>query len=238
VDQVKEVQRRREAGVRLDAAVSEVVTAPQVPAPSVYAELRRRHPHLLPHRLRKSTLLALSWALEDECCARAQRPWLFGAFQDERFLRQALPRWRDLARTARGAWALARSNEDVAPPAPGHPVAGDALVRVTLPDSAPMSREWALACVAPDFPAVLAAWELPGQEGTPDRDRLFESMWSLEAEAARDAGLVCARVVGDLGHDTSAALADLRSPTGARSHELRHAVGLFNRVVAYVDQLR
>jgi len=100
-----------------------------------------------------------------------------------------------------------------------------------------MSREWALVCVAPDFPAVLAAWELPGQDGTPDRDRLFESIWTLEADAARDAGLTCARVAEDLGHDTGEVLADLRGPTGAEAHDLRHAVGLFNRVVAYVDQL-
>jgi len=104
---VLDVLRHRDSGFALEAAVRLARTETRAPQ-SVFAELRRRHPHLLPHRLRKSTLLALSWALEDECCARAQRPWLFGAFQAERFLLQALPRWQDLARTARGAWAMAR----------------------------------------------------------------------------------------------------------------------------------
>ena len=36
------------------------------------------HPGLQPQRLRKSTLLAMSWAIEDECCARAERPMIFG----------------------------------------------------------------------------------------------------------------------------------------------------------------
>jgi predicted DNA-binding transcriptional regulator AlpA len=85
VDQVARVVRRRDAGVRLDVAVSEVTAAPHVPVPSVFATLRLAQPTLLPHRLRKSTLLALTWAIEDECCAAAQRPWLFGAFQHERF---------------------------------------------------------------------------------------------------------------------------------------------------------
>ena len=33
---------------------------------------------------------------------------------------------------------------------------------VQLPDDAPMRREWAVVCDAPDYPAMLTAWELPG----------------------------------------------------------------------------
>lgn len=229
VDRVLQVQRRRDAGVRLETAIAEIVAEPVISAPSVYAELRRRHPELPTHRLRKSTLLALTWALEDECCARAQQPWLFGAFQHERYYRQAEARWRDLARTAKGAWALAQFD---------HPKADGGVVEVDLPETAAMTREWSLVCLAPDLPAALAAWELPGQDDVPDGDRLFESLWTLNPSAVRAAGRTCAQVVAALGHDTAAVLADTDEHLPPPTTDLMHATTLFNRVLAYVDQVR
>ena len=231
VQLVQQVQRRREAGVSLEAAIAGVVAAPVIPPASVYAELARRHPHLVAHRLRKSTLLALTFALEDECCAQAQTPWLFGAFQDERFYRRAEPRWRDLARTARGAWALARF-ADPAPPAPGVPV------EVALSEGSHMNREWSLVCLAPDLPAALAAWELPGQDSVPDADRLFESRWTLDPAAVQDAARATARLVAALGHDTAGALEVADDPRLRMVEDTQRATAVFNRVLAYVDRVR
>lgn len=227
VQQVSEVARRRDAGTRLDMAIAAVVSGSEPAAPSVYAILRKRHPHLRPERLRKSTLLALSWAMEDECCARAQRPWIFGAFQRERHYRRAEGRWRELARTARGAWALAAFRDPDKDASP---------VEVALPPEAPMLREWSLVCLAPDLPVVLSAWELPGQEGTPDLDRVFESMWTLEPAPVADAARCCAQVVADLGHDTDAVRRDADSLDSVGA-DLRHATDLFHRVLAYADKL-
>jgi DNA-binding transcriptional MerR regulator len=228
---VDQVQKRRDAGARLEAAISAVVTIPDIPPSSVYAELARAHPQLVPHRLRKSTLLALTWALEDECVARAQQPWLFGAFQDEQFYRRSERRWRDLARTAQGAWALAQFGRP-APAAVGAPV------EVNLPESSPMTREWSLICLAPDLPAALAAWELPGQDGVPDGDRLFESLWTLDPIAVRDAARCTARLVAFLGHDTDGPLAAVDDPRPPSPVDLAQATSLFNRVLAYVDRVR
>ena len=63
---VQQVLRRKEAGVRLEVAIAEASAATAPTSPSIFAELRRKHPTLVTHRLRKSTLIALSWALEDE----------------------------------------------------------------------------------------------------------------------------------------------------------------------------
>ncbi len=227
VGQVTEVARRRDAGTRLDMAIAAVVNGTAPSAPSVYATLRRQHPHLRPERLRKSTLLSLTWAMEDECCARAQRPWLFGAFQEERYYRRAQRRWRELARTARGAWALASFD---APDGTASPV------EVDLPAEAPMLREWSLVCLATDLPVALSAWELPGQEGTPDFDRVFESVWTLEPQPVVDAARCCAQVVADLGHDAD----DVRRAverTQSVGADLRHATDLFHRVLTYADRL-
>src|SRR3954453_8337191 len=94
---VRQVLRRKSAGVRLESAIAEAAAARRMPATSVFAELRRGYPQVAVQPLRKSTLLALTWAIEDECCARAERPTLFAAFQHERFFRQAEARWADLA---------------------------------------------------------------------------------------------------------------------------------------------
>ena len=234
VDLVREVQRRRESGTRLEVAIVSVRlreaghdTGPG--APSVFATLRRLHPHLQPRRLRKSTLLALSWAIEDECLARAGRARVFGAFQHERFYRAAQERWRELARVARSTVVLADLESEP------DPVPGTTFVH--LPPDAPMRREWAVVCDATDHPAVLTAWELPGQSAVADRDRLFESVWTVEPGAVRDAARACAQVTQQQGHPEGAALLyELADEPPAAPVELLQAASLLNRVVAYVDQ--
>ena len=105
VDLVRSVRDRQDAGMRLDVAIERTLAVGRAPAPSnasVFAELRRARPDLTPYRLRKSTLNGLSWAIEDELLARADRPYLFGAFQSERHYAGSRGRWAELARVAAG----------------------------------------------------------------------------------------------------------------------------------------
>ena len=233
VSLVKQVLRRRDAGVRLEVAIAEVALAQagiQSPpdAPSVYATMRRMHPLLQPQRLQKSTLIALSWAIEDECCARAERPIIFGSFQHERFFRAAQERWTELARIARSTVAFADFSE-----AP-LPVAGTALLH--LPGDAPLRREWVVVCDAPDYPAMLTAWELPGQSRVPDRQRLFEAIWTVEPAAVRAAARTCAQVAVQLGYSNAAPLLyELAENPPVPPVEVLKATSLLNRVVAYLD---
>lgn len=230
VDLVRHVLRRKEAGVRLEVAIAETIGTTATGATSVFADLRRRHPRLEPHRLRKSTLLALSWAIEDEFCARAERPVIFGAFQDERFYRAAAPRWRELARVARSAMVLG----DFAAPEE-FPRGGP--IPVALAPDAPMRREWVVVCDAPDLAACLTAWELPGQVGVPDRDRVFEAMWTVDPRAVRDAARVCAQVAQSCGvAEAQPLLYALAGEPTTTVPDVAGATTLMNRVVAYVDR--
>ncbi len=226
---VQQVLRLRDAGVRLEAAVREASAAPLGPAPSVFVTLRRRHPALQPQTLRKPTLVALSRAIEDECCARAARPTLFGGFQRSRFFTPSAPRWRELARTARSTTVFVDR-----PPGDRDP----GIRFVALPEDEPLRREWVLVCDAADYPAAMVAWELPGQAGGSQRDRAFECVWTLDPRAVRDAARVCADLAGRL--DSSAAPDEpdaLADPAVEASADLREATALFARVVAYVDRL-
>ena len=229
---VEKVLRRRDAGIRLDVAIAEAAGSTAPGSPSVFAELRRRHPHLAPHRLKKSTLLALSWALEDEFCARAERPVLFGAFQTERFYKPSASRWNELARVARSAMVLADF------PAVADEGSHTRPTRVPLAVDAPMRREWSVVCDAVDLRACLTAWELPGQGDVPDRHRLFESVWTIEPRAVRDAARVCAQVAQSSGvGEAGPLLYELADDPAAGAIDLVGATTLFNRVVAYVDRL-
>lgn len=234
VELVRQVLHRREGGMRLEVAIAGVALADAATgtppgAPSVYAAMRRLHPTLQPQRLKKSTLLAISWAIEDECCARAERPMLFGAFQKERYYRAAEDRWRELARIAQSTMVFAAFSS-----AP-EPVPGTAMIHLT--EDAPMRREWAVVCDAPDYPAMLTAWELPGQSTVPDRQRLFEAIWTVEPRAVRDAARACAQAAHQLGNlEAAPLLYELATDPPAPPVAVLQAASLLNRVVAYVDR--
>jgi MerR family transcriptional regulator, light-induced transcriptional regulator len=229
---VRQVLRRKAAGVRLESAIAEAAAARRTPVASVFAELHRAYPQVPVQPLRKSTLLALTWAMEDECCARAQQPTLFAAFQHERFFRQAENRWTDLARTSRSTVVFA----DFATEGMHRSTSGAACVH--LPVQAPMRREWSLVCDAPDHPAALAAWELPGQSDLRDADRLFECVWTLDPTAVRDAARACAGLVADLAPEFAEDLDPLDTIPNEPSEDLRAATTMFTRLLGYVDRYR
>lgn len=226
VDLVMEVLRRRRAGQNMSSAVETAKAAMAAVEPSVFAGLRRRHPQLRSHRLRKPQLLALTRAIEDECCARAAHPALFGCFQDQRFYEQSRLRWEDLARTARSAVALAAFDQS--------PAAEGDIVTISLPSDAVMRREWVLVCDAADHPGCVAGWELPGQGDLPDSRRVFETVWTVEPHLVRDAALICATLASALAPETGDHGAALEQAPPEASPDLRRAQSVFDRLLSYL----
>jgi DICT domain-containing protein len=194
------------------------------------------HPHLPVQRLHKRTLLALSWAIEDEFCAKAEQAILFGAFQQERYYDAARARWGELALVSRSAFAFAEfAGLDRAQAVGSGSRPGPVLV--PLPPEEPMAREWAVICDSVDLPAALTAWELPGQLGVPDRERVFESMLTVDPVAVRDAERVCARVADRAGAGEAApALYDLADQPSPGVADLAAVSAMLGRVLSYVDR--
>ena len=223
VDAVLDVVRHRRGGLSLEAAVRHVAAEPPRSG-SVFAELRRLHPELAPQVLSRTTLIALSHAIEDECCARASQPVLFGSFQRERFLRASYDRWLELSRTAVSTVVFADFTEPAA-------LSETRPVEVALPPQAPLNREWTVVCDAHDLPACLSAVELPGQR--------FEVLWSVDPRVVRDASRVCAALADDYRPDWRAAtVVDLDSDVADVSEELRRVSDLFNRMLGYLEVAR
>lgn len=229
---VAEILRHRASGLSLPVAIDRAGTRTDDVVPSLYAGLRRRHPDLVPLLLSKATLLALTRAIEDECCAQAERPVLFASFQHRRFYQRSRSRWAELARTARAAVVFADFAEQ--------PVAGRLPVEVPLPAAAPLLREWSIVCDAPDYPACLSAWELPGQDRAgqdrADSERRFETVWTVDPGIVREAARICAGLTRASAPLLGSALVEILTgtPPGA-SADSRRATGLLNRMIGYLD---
>lgn len=232
VDHVRQVLAQRDAGVRLERAI-ELVGSHRSPAGdrgtlSVFAELRRRHPHLSPQRLKKSTLLALSWAIEDEFCAQAERPRIFGSFQRTAYFDRAADRWAELSRVSRSTFVYADFAETGTQ---------DGITRIGLDESDPMRREWSVICDAPGLSAALTAWELPGQDKVPDAHRRFESIWTVDPRAVRDAARTSVEVAHGRGAAEAAPLLyEMADTPPLAMADLESVSTMFTRVVAYVDR--
>jgi DNA-binding transcriptional MerR regulator len=233
VDALLRVVADRAAGLSLEAAIDRARPAPDEAGPSLFAALRRHHPELPVHLLSTRAMLAVSRAIEDECCARAERPVLVAAFQEVRHYRAAEARWRELARTAAAAVVFADF-----PAGRLHAPAGGP-VEVPLGREAPLRREWTVVCDAPGSAAVLAGWEHPRAPGAARR---FEAMWCADPVAVRRAaraGLSLA-LAADAGPGTAVARA-VPAPAAMppvvldAPGALARATALTNRIVAYLD---
>jgi len=225
---VAEILRLRASGLSLQSSIARARAVSAELEPSVFAGLRRRYPQLAPQVLSKPSLLALTRAIEDECCARAERPVLFASFQRAGFYRDSQARWEDLATTAEQVVVFAAFAD--------HSPRGVSPVRVAVPKEAPLRREWLLVCDAPDYPACVTGWELPGQEHLTDSTRRFESVWTVDPKAVREAARICAGLAEAFHPRQDLEWGDRLSATPVQaSPDLDRALSLFNRVVGYLD---
>jgi len=232
VDRVREILRWREQGLSLPAAIERVRSRPAPVAASVFAGLRARRPDVAPTLLAKPALLALSRAIEDEYCAQAAGGVLLGSFQREPFYRSAQRRWREMARTADLAVALADF--------PGPAEDGDGPVEVPIARRHALAREWSVIVSAGTVQACLAAWELPSDRETPDAGRRFEVVWSVEPEVVADAVEVAEQLLAPLDADVARRLRTAHDGAHADPDPepaLHYAGALAHRMVGYLGQM-
>lgn len=232
IDLIEAVMRLRSSGISLPTAISQATSAAEAEL-SVFAGLRRRNPELIPQVLRKMTLLALTRAIEDECCARAEQPVLFASFQRECFYRRSESRWKELARTSRLVVVFADFSGPDLPPRTGTPI------RVPLPADAPARREWTLVCDSPAYPACVSGWEFPGQPESGDAGRRFEVIWSADPQVVRSAANICTQLARSAHPGLGPLLSALPSePPPPASADLRRAAGLLSRMTGYLEAMQ
>lgn len=230
VAQVLDVLRLREQGLSLGAAIDRARNQRPRTASSVFAGLRARRPDVAPIVLAKPAVLALTRAIEDEYCATAAEGLLIGSFQRERHYRGAQSRWRELARTARLAVAVADFTDLRDAP--------DTPVEVPIGSRHALSREWALVISADTLQACLAGWEQLGPEPHTDSDRRFEVLWSFDPAVVADAVTVAAELVESLHPGLAQRIAIAAGAPPLRPEAALDAGGaLAQRMTGYLGRL-
>ena len=225
---VLETLRHRAAGLSMPMAVDRALSHAERGDSSVFAGLRRRHPDLRLQVLGKPAMLALCRAIEDECCAQADRPLLFASFQRGEFYDASRHRWEELSRTARSALVFA----DFAPETAGTGVP----TRVPVPHDSPANREWALVCESEDYPGCVVGWERPRPVEESDRPRRFETLWSVEPGVVRDAARICAGLSEEYRPGTRFPFWDeLEAMPPPATAETRRASGVLDRMLGYLS---
>jgi MerR family transcriptional regulator, light-induced transcriptional regulator len=225
---IERVLAERARGLSLQASIERVVSTPVEADPSLFATLRRAQPALPPQVLPKRALTALSRAIEDEIRARADRPLLFAAFQRERFFRASERRWRELARTAELAVALADFERS-------RVRARGGVCELPLPGDSPLAREWALICDGERLSVALTAWEQTAEAAVPDAERRFEMVWTVEPSAVRRVAVRAAALAARIDPELIRSRAQrLEAGPAAPPADLANVMALMHRAIAYL----
>ncbi len=232
VEALRRVQAYRHRGLSIASAIERAIEDGSLSdRPSLYAAVASSGRDVRPQILRKSTLMALSRAIEHETLASAAAPVLVGAFQHESFYRAVEPRYRQLAKQADAAVVFADFEAERSPK--GGPV------EIPLAPEDALGNEWAVVVDAPGYCACLLAWEQhgvtePGDDG--DLDRRFEAIWTLDPLATRRAAQAAARLVSHTDPTLGAELDQLLLERPIAVNDAAPALtALTNRVVAYLE---
>src|SRR3954454_12903931 len=152
VETLRKVLALRHRGLSVPAAISRAQdTGGPSDHPSIYAAVAAHDVAARAHVLKKSTLVALSKAIEHEALALAAAPVIFGAFQKERFYRRVERRYQRLALQADAAAVFADF-----PGGLRQPHGAPAEIPVAPEDA--LGNEWAVVVDAPGYAACLLAW--------------------------------------------------------------------------------
>jgi DICT domain-containing protein len=232
VEAVRRVLAYRDRGLSITAAIDRArESASPTDRPSIFAAVVTSDPAASPRVLRKSTLVALSRAIEHETLAHAASPVIFSAFQHVSAYRAVEHRYRRLAHFADAVAVFADfdavAHDDRAPS------------QIPIEHDASLGNEWAVVVDAPGYAACLLAWEQPGRiepGGDRDRDRRFEALWTMDPHATRRAAQVAARLAGRAdvayGERLEGMLAERPMSVETPAPAL---TALANRAVAYVE---
>ncbi len=149
---------------------------------SLLQELLQSVPHLKAQIYFKTTLTALSHAMEDLVLAGDDRPLVIANFQQERFYRQETRRYQRIAEKTDNIYVLAMPETDLATiPAP--------YATIGLEPMDELTHEWHLVIVGPTYSACLICREHSAAVDAVafDAGRQFRGFWTFEPAVCRQA---------------------------------------------------
>jgi signal transduction histidine kinase/DICT domain-containing protein len=178
-------------------------------AGAVLTELLGQHPELRPHLYFKSSLTALSRAMEDLVLAGDEQPLVIATFQEERVYRQESHRYQRIASQSERVYVLTVMDDK--PPAAGYHL-------IPLKADDPLAQQWNLVVIGSQSAACLICQERQGdwvKTGLESSQR-FDGIWTFDRQVALNAAeILLAKVVKHrpkLKKATQQILQELREP--------------------------
>lgn len=156
---------------------------------SLLSDLLQALPHLRPQLYFKSSLVALSHAIEDQVLQGQGSPWVFANFQKERYYRQEARRYQRISAMAQDVFVLATPEKDFAQTdLPYH--------TIPLDPEDPLVQEWHLIVIDAHYATCLVCRERlqmqrerPWQSSDMDAARQFDGIWSFDRQITVQAAL-------------------------------------------------
>jgi DICT domain-containing protein/signal transduction histidine kinase len=158
---------------------------------SLLQDLLESFPQLQAQIYFKTSLTALSHAIEDIVLASTEQPLVIANFQQERFYRQEAARYRRIAQRTDQVYVLAAPETDFASvPAP--------YATIGLEQTDTLAQEWHLAIVGQNFSACLICREYAAPVDAIDLDsaRQFRGFWTFDPDVSRQAALLLCQRIG------------------------------------------
>lgn len=229
IESIRAVLALRARGLSIPAAIERARDEPtdgEPGHPSIFAAVAAVDPNAHPQVLKRSTLAAMSHAIEDELLARGARGIVVGAFQRVAFYEQAAHRYEQIA--MRSDCAVVFADFPEVERHPGTP----ALVPINATDA--LGNEWAVVVDSPGYAACLLAWERPNRAA--GGERVFEAIMSLDPRAARRAASVASRLARLRDPSLGDSLDELLDGRPLATEPPASALtSLTGRMVAYLD---
>lgn len=156
---------------------------------SVVVELLQSFPTWRPQMYFKSSLTALSHAMEDRVLAGSDKPLVIASFQRERFYRQEAHRYRRIANTSDQVYVLASPETDFK-----H--GSDVYETVAFKPTDVLAKEWHLVVIGQHYASCLICREKltstvnDKTNAAMDASRRFEGIWTFDRQVSIKAAAI------------------------------------------------
>ncbi|MDJ0632958.1 MAG: DICT sensory domain-containing protein [Xenococcaceae cyanobacterium MO_188.B29] len=153
---------------------------------SVVAQLLQSHQSWRPQMYFKSSLTALSHAMEDLVLASSDIPLVIASFQRERFYRQEAHRYRRIASKTSQVYVLAAPETDFKN-------SSDVYETIAFEPTDALAQEWHLVIISNSYASCLFCQEKTAlssedrKNSAMDGSRRFEGIWTFDRQVCVDA---------------------------------------------------
>ncbi|BAQ66338.1 DICT sensory domain-containing protein [Geminocystis sp. NIES-3709] len=153
---------------------------------SVVTELLTAFPQWRPQMYFKSSLTALSHAMEDQVLASGEQPLIIASFQKEKFYRQEAHRYQRIGRLSPHVYVLAAPETEFSS-------ISDIYEKIAFTTEDALSQEWHLVVIAKNCANCLICKEkthfpkTQASETAMDNSRRFEGIWTFDRGVSQKA---------------------------------------------------